>query len=490
MSAEQKLAAHLPSSDWLLDHRFEGHTVLPAVVAVRLLKEALLTVAKGSFQIRKAEFPRFLQISSQTAENPLTVSIANGDRGTFQGHLQSTIRSRASGFSRTLDHAIVSFEPALEVTPLPWDIAVMPEGLGFTVPAAALYAELVPFGPAFHNVKDPIYISPDGVLATVDCPSPQPELWPPGVLFPLDAAFHLCCLWCQRYHGVTAFPVGFGHHKLVREIKPGAKIKARIVPCPTKWLFDIWLYDDQGEILETCLGVRMADISRGRLNAPEWLLEVGPANESFLAALGVPATVIALASLPLNSMTGLTPRELERFNTLGERRQRSYLAARIAMKRLARRLSPTESDYPAESIETLADDDIRPRCGATLLHSAAAHDPDFAIAVASRHPVGVDVELISEKAVRGARLFLDDNEQKLIADNDRAETATRMWTVKESVAKMLSLPLAKAWQRARIVSTRPDESRVSLDGRVFQARHVRYGEHIFTVISDEEESSC
>lgn len=182
---------------------------------------------------------------------------------------------------------------------------------------------------------------------------------------------------------------------------------------------------------------------------------------------------------------GLTPREEKRLGELGEKRGRSFLGARVALKQLVLKLEgsapgPGKGRTAYAQIETLAPDRVRPICGAHDLDAAAAHDDRFVVAVGANDPVGVDVERISHKAVRGAHLFLGDGERN--ADVKDPEVATRLWTVKEAAAKALNAPLAEAWRRTHIVATTPSETTVTVDGQIATARHEVIDGHVITVL--------
>ncbi len=38
-------------------------------------------------------------------------------------------------------------------------------------------------------------------------------------------------------------------------------------------IFDAWIYDQNGTICESILGLRMRDITRGRMRPPQWIKE-------------------------------------------------------------------------------------------------------------------------------------------------------------------------------------------------------------------------
>ena len=160
-----------------------------------------------------------------------------------------------------------------EVAELPLDLAASLQGTCIQISPDRIYDELVPFGRAYRNLCDKLIISPDGALAAIRSPEIEPE-GPLGSPFPLDAAFHAACVWAQRYSGVVAFPVGLDHRVVVSPACPGQRYFSRLVLIHTAadvLIFDIWIYDSGGRLCELAAGVRMRDVSGGRLQPPEWI---------------------------------------------------------------------------------------------------------------------------------------------------------------------------------------------------------------------------
>ena len=55
---------------------------------------------------------------------------------------------------------------------------------------------------------------------------------------------------------------------------PGQHYSSRLVPIHTAadvLIFDIWIYDSGGRLCELAAGVRMRDVSGGRLQPPGWI---------------------------------------------------------------------------------------------------------------------------------------------------------------------------------------------------------------------------
>jgi len=102
------------------------------------------------------------------------------------------------------------------------------------------------------------------------------NVFPLGSPFPLDAAFHAACAWGQRYSHVVAFPVGLKERHIFRLTRAGKSYTAVIIPIeedPNLLIFDIWIYGRNGEAYEGVLGVKMRDVSAGRMQPPQWIVK-------------------------------------------------------------------------------------------------------------------------------------------------------------------------------------------------------------------------
>jgi hypothetical protein len=74
---------------------------------------------------------------------------------------------------------------------------------------------------------------------------------------------------------VVAFPVGLGERILFCPTLPGHSYNALVRPVRAareELIFDIWITDEAGTAREAALGVRMRDVSAGRMRPPPWVL--------------------------------------------------------------------------------------------------------------------------------------------------------------------------------------------------------------------------
>ncbi len=95
-----------------------------------------------------------------------------------------------------------------------------------------------------------------------------------GSPFPLDGAFHAACVLGQRSADFVPFPVGFERRIIVKPTQAGGSYSTRVQLLSRshdELLFDLQIFDDQGQIFESVTGLRMRDVSGGKIRPPEWI---------------------------------------------------------------------------------------------------------------------------------------------------------------------------------------------------------------------------
>lgn len=501
----------LPVRPYLLDHRFEGKVVFPAVEAMQALAEAVKRFRPNVdvSVITHARFDKFLYIDPAANHVSASIDIVEHENGDITASLQTKTRSNKLAITRSREHASLCFplsKPNLYEPPS--DLTSALKGICFEIPSEKIYSDLVPFGGSFQNVRNSLLVSRDGAIAWTSAPgfAGVDEAALLGSPFPLDASFHAACAWGQRYAGIVAFPVGIEKRILPRRTLPGSAYISRILPVRTEpdlLMFDIWIYDERGDLYDSACGVSMRDVSAGRMKPPQWVIDPGagcPLERMESRCRGV--SVVELRTVLPFAERALSAREKERLERLGEPRRRSYLAARLACKRLYRTLRD-DMLTPASAITTICPDQIRPCC--SLEHDdspvscSVSHDDRFGVAVADDHRIGVDVERVSERVLRSRHLYMNESEQLLAQEAalGEMEAAMRVWTLKEAVAKAFDMSLAESWNRVRVLSVGPLESKFQLDGEdIRTALHDEGGGHLFTLVcerpgpAEDRELSC
>ncbi len=255
-------------------------------------------------------------------------------------------------------------------------------------------------------------------------------------------------------------------------------------------IFDLRMYDRDGILHVACSGVRMKDVSGGKRLPPQWISVPEADPTTGLMAAGCDAlTVIELITVAPFADKVLSADESKRFENMSDRRRRSFLAARLACKRLSRILSGNDTETDPREITTVYPDKPSPCCPLTDGRSAYAcsvsHDDRFAVAVASTGRVGVDVEKMSERVLKSRSLFMSAQEEALgrASRLGEIETAVRIWSIKEAVTKALDITLTDAWNRVQVRSVGSSESRFQIDDQdPFTAVHAAVGQHVFTLV--------
>jgi len=199
---------------------------------------------------------------------------------------------------------------------------------------------------------------------------------------------------------------------------------------------------------------------------------------------------LGLMLLDIETISGigeqlLTPREAARAMKMGPRRRRDFTAARVALKRLARQLGVVKESRPDREIETLGPDDVKPCIAESEIYCSVSHRGRLVIAVAHRYPVGIDLEVISEKVTRICSLFLSPQEQELISQSGLSpeRAASRAWTIKEAAAKAFGLHLFQAIHEVNVVRVGEKEGVMRYQERTYPVRHAEGNGYVISLIT-------
>ncbi len=486
----------------ILDHKVSGKAVLPAVAAMEAMAGAVKKVMPDIEvnHIHDASFQKFLLLKDEADIIDAFVETQLIDGANNSRQIQATFctrfESQKSNIKRTLRHVTATFGRGKIFKPHPIDIAASLEGKGFAVDALKLYRELVPFGASFQNIRGSLYMTMEGAFGTAtggpifNGGSEDAVLGSP---FTSDASFHGACVWGQRYAGLTAYPAGMGQRIIHARTKPGEKYIFRVFPKRVfdfSLEFDINIYKQSGELAEEIRGLMLEDFTKGMTKPPPWILEEDEDNKSLslLRDRVTDMTIVELVGVSGLGKYCLAPREQERFDRMKEKRGTSFLAARMAVKRLSRKLSGNYYNTSPEQIETVAPDMEKPQCpnltdGGNFICSVS-HDKRFAIAVTAEAPIGVDVEQVSDRIHGTQKYFMHQNERTLASESAMGsiQASLRIWSIKESVSKAFGSGLTDAWKRTEVTQVGLASSRITIDGQPHSAFHGTIEDHIFTIV--------
>ena len=281
IAGPRRYALTIPNDPVLQDHRFLGQAVLPAVCALEHLARTVgrdFPDAAVTFS-EAIRFDKFLALpAADVPDVAVFAEIEPKPDGKIEAVLLTRHVAAKSGITRMKTHVRCRFGAAVDggdaLSSVPaWREA--PAG-AYHLPVDRLYAELVPFGPAFQNVVSPVQLGPEGARAVVaggpiDAGGRSLQLGSP---FPLDAAFHAACAWSQRFQGIVAFPVAMEQRWIRHRTRFGKHYHADIRfrgDAGGRLLFDLWLQDKEGRLCEFIHGLAMRDVSGGRLQPPVWI---------------------------------------------------------------------------------------------------------------------------------------------------------------------------------------------------------------------------
>ncbi|HNY49862.1 MAG TPA: polyketide synthase dehydratase domain-containing protein [Smithella sp.] len=281
LNQQKKYSLDIEICPYLRDHHLEGKTILPAVESLIVLARALQAhypLRQVTYQ-QNAVFHRFLPIAPDVKNQPVIIKIESSDDADVSVSLWSLLKSKTGQISRELEHARVVFTNTglPEFHPPPFPVLRRLKGDCISLPSSAVYRDLVPFGAAYQNITGDLSVSREGALAYISgghCETDETLLGSP---FPLDAAMHMACVWGQRFAGVVTFPVGFEKRIIYQKTKQGEEYLGRIVPAgiSTKsFIVDAWIYQED-IICEFIRGIKMMDVTAGRMSAPEWIKDKG-----------------------------------------------------------------------------------------------------------------------------------------------------------------------------------------------------------------------
>jgi hypothetical protein len=260
---------------YLRDHFFEGKAVFPAVEAMIVLANAVQSVDPQAnlHMMTGAHFSRMLVLEPEIDRLEAQIEIDSNACG-IRASLLTLIKIKTGAISRTLEHARVTFART-NIMPEPlisFRDACRLKNECIGVPAASIYRELIPFGPSYRNIVGDLSVSADGALAYVSGGEAEDPFL--GSPFALDAAMHAACVWGQRFAGLVPFPVGIDRRIIYTPARKGGSYLARIIPVDATrepLLFDAVIFDQNGVICESIAGLRMRDVTQGRMKPPGWI---------------------------------------------------------------------------------------------------------------------------------------------------------------------------------------------------------------------------
>jgi phosphopantetheinyl transferase len=175
----------------------------------------------------------------------------------------------------------------------------------------------------------------------------------------------------------------------------------------------------------------------------------------------------------------LTPTERQLFGRIGIGRRRSWLASRVAIKRLGHRLAP---EIESRFIETCRMIDTPSCClfpDGRSVPVSVAHDSYYVLAAmaACGKRVGVDIEPVDQRCVRVIERYFPSWPADPLP-------ATRLWTACEAVAKCSRTALAEVLRTANCRADGPERVFVDIPMKSgFLVRNILFENRILAATS-------
>lgn len=488
-----RIPLELPVQDYLRDHVFNNRAVFPAVEAMQALADSAQAHVPGLdvSVIAEADFNKFLFIDADAAVMPAFNEMGPRGEAGISSILVTARKQGKTSITRAVEHVRLTFPGTHDMpAPLPLDVTLGLEGICCHPEKERIYGELVPFLPAYQNIQE-LHVSEQGAVALVSGGTADAPAEPLGSPFPLDASFHAACVWGQRFAGIVGFPVHLDRRIIRKKTEPGATYITRVTPVSTEaglLVFNLWIYDTAGELCEEVYGLHMRDVSGGKFLPPDWI-RCGAADP----LEKIRARCKDLAILELDTITRPCERifsgpELERSASMREKRRLTFCSARLALKKLSRRVSANDLATQPECITTIHEDG-RPCCpvthGSGSIQCTASHDSRFVIAAVSDHPIGIDVEEITPRVLKGQAHYMHEAEIALVKGHPlgEMEASIRVWSAKEAASKASGMHLVEAWRRTEVKDIGETSSIIAIDGEKNEALHSVVEGHMVTIIT-------
>ncbi len=278
LGRRERLPATFGIPDYAGDHHLLGRAVLPAVDAMEVLARGVRShdPDRPVTVMRAIRFEKFLYLDHHSPRIGAYVDLEVLESGALGAALVTRSRAPGAAITRTKTHARAVFSrespppsiPPVDPAALRTEESISPE---------TIYRDFVPFGPAYRNLGSPVSLSSEGAGARLLSPevSGDRTVRLLGKGFPLDTAFHVACVWGQRYAGIVGFPVAIDWRVVNAPLQGGLVYDCCVKPREidsTGFTVDLWILDGWGRLRETVAGLSMRDVSGGRLTPPSGMV--------------------------------------------------------------------------------------------------------------------------------------------------------------------------------------------------------------------------
>jgi hypothetical protein len=275
--AIERIAVQVPVHPWYRDHCFDQRVIFPAVEAMQLLAVTAQEAcpALDVREMRQGRFLKFLEIPPESVRLEVVVELEGEGDDRLCARLLS--KQQLKTMARMTTHCELSFAARASSTvpeAVKPGIACCSEPF-LEVSAERVYGELVPFGPAYRTLQGQLFLSPETARGTLLAPALPPSSPDPiGSPFPLDGAMHAACVHGQQLVDFVPFPVGFATRTIHVPTQAGGHYGTQVhlqSRTAEELVYDLVIFDQDQQVRESATGLRMRDVSGGRIKPPAWI---------------------------------------------------------------------------------------------------------------------------------------------------------------------------------------------------------------------------
>ncbi len=266
-----RISVTIPVLPWFKDHSFNGKVIFPAVETMLLLAKVAAEIMPDVpvTQMSQASFSKLLEIPEGVSEISALVEYEESGMG-LSCRLLSKMQFKK--ISRIKEHAAIRFGPGPDtVTPLAFQNRAKGDQV---IDAKRIYQELVPFGPAYRSITESLYLRTGTAIAGLRAPvvAQKQEMESlVGSPFPLDGAMHAACVLGQCVADFVPFPVAFAERSIHKPTVAGKDYSSTVQlvsQTENELVFNLSIFDANGEPCETVKGLQMRDVTGGLIKAP------------------------------------------------------------------------------------------------------------------------------------------------------------------------------------------------------------------------------
>lgn len=173
----------------------------------------------------------------------------------------------------------------------------------------------------------------------------------------------------------------------------------------------------------------------------------------------------------------------ERLEKVHPKRQREWLASRVLVYKMLQ-------EFTSRPIQLLRNQYGKPYFPDSRFHVSISHSPQLAAVILSdKYEVGIDIELISSKALRVQDKFLTDGEKAYTLANEK--NTCLYWSAKETLYKLYSRKQLIFKENLQIAPTdEPNElqGRVNTENfsKLYQIHFEALLNHVLTYCIDKQ----